>query len=911
MSIGRFVAALLLVASPMRASADDPEVAVARSIADRFSGDAAEGSVDFQRHVVPLLGKLGCNGRACHGSFQGQGDFRLSLFGYDFRMDHEGLLDRLDLDTPAESYAIQKALGHEDHGGGERTTVDDWEYRVLLRWVADGASGVPVAEGVDEKGKPQPVADPDVLVSLTVEPDQIAFADGGESVQLRVIATWDDGTAEDVTPLARFSTNDDQVAEISEDGLVTAAGPGGTHVVVTYDNGVTPVAVMRAMPGEIDPGAFADYDATEIDRAVADRLRTLRIEPSAKADDAAFLRRVSLDIAGTLPTARQVRDFLADTSTDKRARKIDELLETPAYADWWAVWLSDLTGNSEKFQNNMVGGGNLQAKLWHDWLRVRLADNRPYDEIVRGIVMANTRLDGESYADYCERFTGYVRDGSMADSPSLPQYWTRANFRQPEERAIGFAYTFLGLRIQCAQCHKHPFDEWTQEDFTDFQNFFLDTRYGRNPATRDEMDTMLAGLGLDKLKGGNLNRELQKQVNAGKVVPMQELFNLQEQRLEKMRRQAKKRKRAFRPPSRNARVLGGEAVGLADFSDPREPLMNWLTGDARDLFARAAVNRVWARYFGRGIVHPTDDLSLANPPSNEPLMRLLADRFIESGYDLKQLHRTIANSRTYQTSWQPTASNRQDEKHFARALIRRMPAEVAVDAVAIAAASDEVASTYLTDTADRAIAIPDTGSRRGRDRNYALEIFGKSLRETNCDCERTEEPSLLQTIYLRNDRELLATLDRPQGSWIAQVASQWGVSFAPAVADVRGGRTRPENYGERINQFDTSIARLRKAGRTEAVADLKKRKQRFVKRYAALPPHPDSVTPSDPAGGNVSPEQIERAAVDTYLRTLGRLPSEDERIAAVDAVLLTDDPVVGLRDLLWALVNSKEFQVNH
>ncbi|MGH7127069.1 MAG: DUF1549 domain-containing protein, partial [Planctomycetaceae bacterium] len=441
------MAATLLISAPAARGAAD----VVASIPERFAPEAGDTTEvpDFQRHVVPLMGKLGCNGRSCHGSFQGQGGFRLSLFGYDFKMDHENLTagdePRVNLDSPTDSLILKKPTGDElVHGGGHRMDVGSWKYRVFRKWIEGGAK--PVAE------------DAATLDRLEITPSEMVFAVAGETVQLRVVAKWSDGTREDVTPLCRFQTNNSQVAEITQDGLVTALEPGDTHVVVFYDAGVVPVPVMRPV-SDLAGKNYPDVPTpTKVDELVIAKLRKLGIVPSDLADDAEFLRRVRLDLTGTLPSPREVEAFLADSSADKRSRKIDELLETPAYAAWWTTRLCDWTGNSDDQLNNVTPQRNQASQDWYDWIDQRVEQNVPYDELAAGIVLAASRDEGESFRDYCKTMTeiyGGESDETFADRDSMPHYWARRNFRRPDERAIGFAYTFLGIRIQCAQCHKH------------------------------------------------------------------------------------------------------------------------------------------------------------------------------------------------------------------------------------------------------------------------------------------------------------------------------------------------------------------------------------------------------------------------------------------------------------------------
>ena len=472
-------------------------------IDQRFADEAITETPDFRQHVVPLMGKLGCNGRACHGSFQGRGGFRLSLFGYDFKADHEALTggekSRVNTATVAESLMLQKPLQVVPHEGGTRLKEGTWQHKVLTRWIEGGAK--PVGSETPE------------FVRLEVTPAEIIAKERGESFVLKVVAHWSNGTHEDVTPLCRFQTNNDQIATIDEKGVVTSAGPGDSNVVVFYDNGVLPIPVLQPISDKFGANYPTVPTPTKIDELVVQKLRKLGVTQSDLCTDAEFLRRVSLDMVGTLPTATEVEAFLVDTSADKRANKIEELLERPAYAAWWATKFADWTGNNAGKLNNRQPDANTLSGHWYEWLRTRIEKNVPYDQIAEGIILAVSRLEGETYEQYCERMSGYYQKepkGNFAEQPSMTHYWIRREFEKPEERALGFAYTFLGIRIQCAQCHKHPFDQWTKDDFDRFKEFFSRARYGNAPGTKDDEQAMLAKIGIDvkKMKGNDVRKEL-------------------------------------------------------------------------------------------------------------------------------------------------------------------------------------------------------------------------------------------------------------------------------------------------------------------------------------------------------------------------------------------------------------------
>jgi hypothetical protein len=810
------VAAVVVMAGSGRAAELQP------SVERRFAAADAPEVPGFQRHVVPLLGRLGCNGRACHGSFQGQGGFRLSLFGYDFQADHEALAGgkapRANVKDPASSLMLRKPTELVDHGGGKRMAVGSWQYHLLRRWIQAGAGGA------KEEDAP--------FDTLEVEPHEIAFSAIGQTSQLRVVARWADGSREDVTPLCRFRTNDESIATIGESGLVTAAGRGDTHVVAFYDNGVAPVPVLMPVAEQTGSRYPGVPTPTKIDDLVVAKLRKLGIVPSEVCSDEEFLRRVSFDMTGTLPTPGEGTAFLADRSPDKRARKIDELLDRPAYSAWWATKLCDVTGNSER--NGPLGGEQAlnreKARQWHAWFEARLRDNVSYDRIVQGLVMAVGRPVEQSYEAYCAEMSGYFRQQGPADfaaRPTMPYFWTRRTVGKPEDKALSFAYALLGVSLQCAQCHKHPYDQWTRQDFTQFAAFFSGVRYGAGKRT--EIQEMKKAVGLADLDedSGQYKRKFADLLKQGKVLPFKELSVPQ---------RTAARAKTGKPGARfgrviTARLLGGEEVIASNYDDPRQPLMDWLRQEDNPYFARALVNRVWANYFGVGIIEPPDDLNLANPPSNRELLDYLAEDFVRSGYDLKRLHRTIASSRTYQLSWRPNDTNRRDERNFSHALVRRLPAEVAYDAIVLATASDDARRSLDRDPAGtRAIGAASGYADRRGGTNYAVALFGKPPRAINCDCERSSEPSLLQTVYLRNDEELLQLIDRRDG-WLKQA-------------------TR------------------------------------------------DKATTTD--------ELIRQA----YLRTLCRLPTEEQMAVAREHLAAAGDAAAGLRDLLWALVNSKEFIVN-
>lgn len=859
----------------------------------RYQPVDTDETPEFRRHVVPLLSRLGCNGRACHGSFQGQGGFRLSLFGYDFKMDHEGLAERIDTDVPADSYAIQKPTLVEPHEGGKRLDPNSWEYRVFMNWIKEGAKPYDSDQHAD-------------FVKLDVEPKEILFHEQGETTQLKAIVTWSDGSREDVTPLCRFQSNNEQIASVNGEGLVTANEPGDSHVVIFYDNGVVPIPVLRPVTDQVGPKYPSIASPTKIDELVISKLSKLGVVPSDVCTDEEFLRRVTLDMTGTLPTPNEVKQFLADSSSDKRSKKIDELLERPAYAAWWATKLCDFTGNNPYELRNTLPSQNAPGQQWYEWVYSRVESNTPYDQMVSGIVTANSREEDETYREFSENLTKVIfsKEHDFADRKSMPYFWARRNLRQPEEKALAFAYSFMGIRIQCAQCHKHPFDQWTQDDYNQFTKFFTRVQFGRNPETNDEYREMMKALGVDELRGGEQRRELAKLAKQGKVVPIQETYVRPIPANAKNNAKRKNQSLARLYPS-TAKLLGDEEVNLEDAPDPRVALMQWLSAKENPYFAKAFVNRVWASYFNVGIVEPPDDLNLANPPSNAELLEWLAAEFVNRDFDMKWLHRTIANSATYQRSWKPNDTNHLDERNFSRSIPRRLPAEVTIDALQMAAANDEKNEEFVHAIENRSI----SGYNYSRT-NYALDIFGRSTRESNCDCDRSMEASLLQTIYLRNDSETQRLLEDNKG-WIEQVTRE----YAPAKKSDSNSSdrelTRLTANEQKLKRYKEKLAQLRKSSpespKIEAGEKMVAQMQKQInKQKEALGLNEPKVAEKE-----VPKFDAAKIVTDAYLRTLSRYPKSDELETASAYLTSSEDLRNGLEGLMWALINTKEFIVNH
>jgi hypothetical protein len=914
---------------------------VTKTAKERWQNISKADEASFRRHVIPLMSRSGCSGRECHGSFQGRGGFQLSLFGYDFEKDHEAITKgkgaseevRVDLQDPVKSLILAKpSLDGEEHKGKKRFDKGSWEYNLILKWLQSGAK-----IDVTETGG---------FGRLEVLPKELVFKKSGDAIQLKVIAHWKDGTVEDVTQLTRFRTNDESVALVNDTGLVTSKTPGDTHIVAFYDNGVEPVPAVLPVSDRVGANFPKVRTPTKVDEFVIAKLRKTGILPSEICTDSEFLRRASLDVTGTLPTAREVEAFAKDTVTDKRKRKVDELLSRPAYAAWWTTKLCDFTGNNPRhIRANGNNGKNLNGVMshqWYDWIYKRIAENTPYDQLAAGIVLATSRTSpDQKYAEFVHEMGSYFRTENPEDfakRPNLPWYWMRQNIQKPEEKALSFAHTFLGVRIECAQCHKHPFDQWTKTDFEHFQAFFSGVSGGykggggmkskdASPEASGEMtptslraeikaivDKAMEGKPVDPKKGNEKQRyeqtEIGRRIAAGEPIPWDELYV----DIKRVGQPMKQDKKDFQNSSRviTPKILGGTEVMMEHYNDPRAPLMDWLRSKENPYFAKAFVNRVWASYFNRGIVEPADDLNLANAPSNAELFNYLANGFIAHNFDIKWLHREILNSDTYQRSWKTNATNKLDEKNFSHAVIRRLPAEVVFDAIAMATASTERAEKFATDITERTIgpnAISGYGKNGGGGDSYALTIFGKPAREVNCDCERTTDPTLLQTIYTRNDPGMLAKLEGfKRAAWMDEVRGQFAPGQDRSAEAIRG----------RMAKMKAKVAEALKEpkkpepGDVEAEARYQEQMKQYENRSAEVKTQlADMAKQLAEAEKPQRKMDIDSAIGEIFLRTVSRPATAEEIAQAKTDIAAAKTPVEGIRDLLWAMLNTREFMVNH
>jgi hypothetical protein len=641
----------------------------------------ADEPVRFERDVMAVLSKAGCNLGACHGNFNGKGGFRLSLRGEDPAADYETLMRgadqrRVNLLDPAASLILQKPTGQVVHQGGLRFNRESIEYRLLRQWI--------------EAGAPAPDATAR-LAWLEVTPKEAVVSEPVETVQLRVVAHFAGGERRDVTRLACYEPTNRNVV-VEHDGLVRREKLGQATVLVRYLT--QQVAVRLAFLPARPVFVFKAPEAGNyIDKLTFAQLRKLQTNPSALCDDATFLRRAHLDALGVLPTAEDARAFAADTTADKRARLIDGLLSRPEFAEHWALKWSDVLRNEEKV---------LDAKgvdLFFNWIREWIAAGKPMDQFARELVTAR---------------------GSTYENP--PANFYRAN-RDPLTRGETAARLFLGVRLQCARCHNHPYDRWTQDDYYNWAAVFGRIDY-----------QILANQRRDKLDKHEFNGE--------QIVLMKEEGEVPNART---------------GLDAEPKFLGGYSPAIHPIEDRLAPLADWLTTPSNELFVKSQVNFVWYHVMGRGLVEPIDDFRVTNPASNPPLLDALAADYAASGFDLRHLVRTIMNSRTYQLSAEPNETNREDESSFSRAVVRRLPAEALLDAQCSVLGAWPEFNGYPEGT--RAGQVKGVQRVRSRDKKAGsadrfLKTFGKPERLLACECERSNETTLKQAFTLIGDEGL-------------------------------------------------------------------------------------------------------------------------------------------------------------
>jgi hypothetical protein len=639
-------------------------------------------TVSFRRDVMPVFFRAGCNSGGCHGAARGKDGFRLSLFGYDpdgdyFRLTQQVVGRRVDVASPEQSLLLAKAAGKVTHTGGQLFREDSPHYRTLLRWI--------------EAGAPTDAADVPEAVAIAMTPARMVFDGDHRGQAMTVLATYSDGSTRDVTTLARFSTNNATTATIDDDGRVQAGRRGDTFVFARF-NRFTIGAEVVVLPTE---SGFRWPDVKPfnyIDDLVFARLQKLHLAPSDLCTDEQYLRRAYLDLIGLPPTIAEYRRFLADPAPDRRTRLVDELLKRDEFADLWAAkWGEALKILGVGYTPH--ASDEKAAEAYHEWIRDQIARNAPLDEFVR----AQLTSKGSNLVD-----------GPVNLYTSLPQ---SVKF-VPKDFAQDFAQLFTGIRIQCAECHNHPFDRWTMDDYYGLVSCFT---------------------GLTR-KPGSEPREFFI-YNDPAAPPARHLLD-------------------DRPVP--ARVLGGLSP-VPSGQDPRVALADWLTDPANPYFARNLANRIWAHFLGRGIIEPVDDLRVSNPPSNGELLDGLADHLVRSKFDLRALARDICTSRTYQASVVPNATNADDDRQFSRGTLRRLRSDVLLDAFSQVTGAESRFDNFPGGT--RAVQYyPRIGSPVPTAGSYFLQTFGRSPRATVCACETRSELTLSQALHLIGGEAINAKL---------------------------------------------------------------------------------------------------------------------------------------------------------
>ena len=629
--------------------------------------------VNFANSIVPLFTKHGCNGGGCHGKSGGQNGFRLSLLGFEPQEDFEYLLReargrRLFPAAPERSLLLLKASGQLPHGGGSRIDSNSFDYKKIVNWMRQG---MPYGKSTDP-----------ALEAIEVYPSERVMMRGGQQ-QLVVLARMTDGSIEDITHSSVYESNDREFAESDNSGLVIAGDqPGEIAIMIRYQDkasvfrGVIPLgAPVESTPNEIN----------FIDKFIFAKLKKVGMPPSTISDDSTYLRRVTLDIAGRLPTVKETELFLKDDSNKKRTTLVDRLISTEEYAEFFANKWSSL------LRNKRSNGAKLRTTMaFYDWIKESFYNNKPYDKFVREIIAAS---------------------GDMQQSP--PTAWFKqVNTQQAQMEDT--AQLFLGTRLQCAQCHHHPYEKWSQNDYYKFMAFF--SRVGKTNAGSPGEDMVFHRAGIAQVTNKKTNKPVK--------------------------------------PS----GLGSGELNIKPVDDPRHLLVDWMKADNNRLFSKTLVNRYWKHFFGRGLVDPEDDFRSTNPATHPQLLNELSAYFEKSNYDLKKLIHVIVTSSAYQLSSVPNKYNSKDKHYFSRFYPKRLAAEVLYDSLndLILAKSDFSGLPVGT----RAVCLPDNSYNSS---NYFLSVFGRPDSSSACECERSQEASLAQSLHLFNAKNIHNQLARNDG----------------------------------------------------------------------------------------------------------------------------------------------------
>lgn len=644
--------------------------------------------INFGNQIVPIFTKLGCNSGGCHGKASGQNGFKISLLGFEPETDYIALVKeargrRLQPASPEHSLLLEKAVGTVAHGGGRKMEKDSDEYKLVRRWIG---AGTPFGKETDP-----------TVSKITIYPDHRIMTRNNKQ-QFAVYAHYTDGTIEDITRRAQYESNDQEIAIVEMSGLVRTLSLSGEAAIMARFQGH--MGVFRAtvpLGQKVPDWTFANQ--TIVDQFTSKKWKELGLMPSDLAADEVFVRRIYLDLTGTLPTPKQVTEFVANKDPKKRDLLIDKLLDSPDFASYFANKWADIL----RVKRGRDGNSAQRAQgtfAFHDWIREAIANDMPYDEFVRSILAAT---------------------GDERKNP--PTVWFK-DLQQPEQFVDDTAQVFLGLRIACANCHHHPYEKWSQDDYWGMAAFF-----GR--------------IGKKQLPMASNNPQ-------GQAETLQVIFSKPSGGVNN--------KRTSQPAKTQA--LDGKPMDIGADEDPRQKLVDWMVDVKNPFFAKAVANRYWAHFFGRGIVDPLDDMRVTNPPSNPELLDGLAKTFIDSKYSLKTLVKTIVKSRTYQLSAIPNELNKHDKQAYARYYPKRLGAEVLLDAVNQVTNSPSQFGGLPGDTyaPKRAIQLPDESYA-----SYFLDVFGRPQRISACECERVSEANLAQALHLLNSDEVQNKLSRAGG----------------------------------------------------------------------------------------------------------------------------------------------------
>ncbi|MBN77660.1 MAG: S-layer protein [Verrucomicrobiaceae bacterium] len=631
--------------------------------------------INFPNEIVPLFTKHGCNGGGCHGKSEGQNGFKLSLLGFEPTEDFEYLVKesrgrRLFPAAPEHSLLLRKGAGDLPHGGGARFEHDSWDYKAIVRWM--------------EQGMPYGSPDDPILEKISVFPDSRIVDPGGKQ-QLAVTAYYSDGSVRDITGIATYESNQKEMGEVDQNGLVTMSTgeTGDMAVMIRYQEQVSvfQATIPLGIPIESFPIA-----KNVIDEKVFAKLKTLGLPTSEICDDSTFLRRTSLDIAGRLPTLEETDKYLNSDNPNKRSEWIDSLLSTTDYAEFFANKWSSILRNKRKADTYTRG-----TQAFHEWIRQSFHINKPYNQFVSELVTAR---------------------GEISHNPATA--WFR-NVTDQKERLQDTAQVLLGVRLQCAECHHHPYEKWSQQDYYGFSAFF--SRIGKKKTDMPGEEAVFHNVGLATAKHPKTGQNI-------KPTP-----------------------------------LGGDELDILAEDDPRDDLASWITDEKNPFFAPMLVNRYWKHFFNRAIVEPEDDMRVTNPPTNPELLQALSNQFISTGYDIKDLIRTICNSTTYQLSAIPNEHNAGDRQNYSRYYPKRLPAEVLLDSIDRMTGSPTSFAGQLPGT--RAVALPDDSYNSS---SYFLTVFGRPEMDSACECERAQGASLAQTLHLLNSKNIQDKLSGAGGN---------------------------------------------------------------------------------------------------------------------------------------------------